>query len=98
MIGYTLEITMEDGDGRHAVVVPITARAVVDFERKFKKGIVRAFAEDMMVEHQMWLAWRCLQLAGHVVKPFDEWLDVANPDSELQRKGGDPLPVGDTPI
>ena len=67
---------------------PVTPKVEVDFERKFGVGIGKAFAEQKR-EHQHYLCWLAMKQAGHVVKPFDGWLDtVENTEVTVQQ---DPL-------
>ena len=53
---------------------PVTPKVEVEFERKFGLGIGKAFQEQKR-EHQHYLCWLAMKQAGHVVKPFDGWLD-----------------------
>lgn len=54
---------------------PVTPKVEVEFERKFGLGIGKAFAEQKR-EHQHYLCWLAMKQAGHVVKPFDGWLET----------------------
>lgn len=54
---------------------PVTPKVEVEFERKFGAGIGKAFQEQKR-EHQHYLCWLAMKQAGHVVKPFDGWLET----------------------
>jgi len=71
MIGVSLQIEIPD----ETYTIPVTARGAVNFERQFKMGITKAFADQQKIEHLYWLGWEQTRLSGRVVKPFDSWLD-----------------------
>ena len=74
MAANRLTITKTDGTSR---TVPITPKVIVAFEREFKCGLATAFdaTRDPKMEHIYWLGWKAEHMAGHVVKPFDAYLD-----------------------
>jgi hypothetical protein len=74
MAAHRLTITKTDGSVR---TVPITPKVIVAFEREFKCGMSSAFNPDRdpKMEHIYWLGWKAEHMAGHVVKPFDGYLD-----------------------
>jgi hypothetical protein len=91
MIGITLRVAMSDVD---VVEVDVTPRAAVDFERHFKIGFLRAFAQNQLLEHVYYLGWDCLRLSGRAVKSFEEWLDdVATVEVVLSDEAA-PDPLG----
>jgi hypothetical protein len=67
-----LTVTKTDGSVR---TFPVTPKVIVAFEREFKQGLVSAYSNDNRMEHTYWLAWKAEHAAGHVVKPFDGYLD-----------------------
>jgi hypothetical protein len=71
MIGVSLQVSLPG----EMVVVPVTPRAAVNFERHFKMSLTKAITEQQMMEHIYYLAWECIRLSGRVVKPFDGWLE-----------------------
>ena len=71
MIGISLQVSLPG----EVVVVPVTPRAAVNFERHFKISLTKAISEQQMMEHIYYLAWECVRLSGRVVKPFDGWLE-----------------------
>lgn len=71
MIGVSLQVSMPG----EVIVVPITPRAAVNFERNFKVSLTKAIVEEERLEHIYYLAWECVRLSGRVVKPFDGWLE-----------------------
>lgn len=98
MIGFTFQITLASQET--PVNVPVTARAVVDWERHHKMGVIKGFGGvDQRTEHALWMAWRCMQLAGHTVKPFDDWIDAEDPEVTIIGRSAksDPLSGGGTP-
>lgn len=75
MIGVSLQVAMPG----EVIVVPVTPRAAVNFERNFKVSLTKAIVEEEKMEHIYYLAWEAVRLSGRVVKPFDSWLeDVLN--------------------
>lgn len=93
MIGLSLEVTPLDGD---AWIVPVTPRAAVEFERHWKLGMPKAFTDEQRLEHVLWLGWKCTHLAGHVVKPFDEWLDGITAVDFVAKDSRRPFAGGDS--
>lgn len=71
MIGAAIRIVLPD----ETVVVPITARVAINFERQFKEGLIKAFREHERFEHLYFLAWEALKASGRVVKPFEEFVN-----------------------
>jgi hypothetical protein len=71
MIGVSLKIETPE----ETYTIPVTARGAINFERQFKTGITKAFADQQKMEHLYWLGWEQTRLSGKVVKPFDTWLD-----------------------
>jgi hypothetical protein len=69
----TLKITPVTGD---VIVVPVVPKVIVAAERHFKTTMAKLFSqESMSYEAMMWLGWQAMQASGHIVKPFDDWLD-----------------------
>lgn len=75
--------------GEPEATFDVTPRVVVDFERFYKTGIGKAFADEQRLEHVYWLAWTAERHAGTTVPPFDAWLATVL-DVELE--------TGDTPL
>lgn len=73
MMGLKLRVVTTEGELGEFVVTP---KVQVEFERHFKIGVGKAFAQEQRVEHMYWLAWKAVHAAGHNVKPFDSWLDA----------------------
>lgn len=71
MIGLNVRVVMPE----ESVVVPVTPRVAVNFERQFKIGLAKAFATEQRLEHMYYLGWEAMKAAGHVVKPFEGFLD-----------------------
>lgn len=68
-----LRVTVSEGDSYDLNIGP---KAIVEVERHFKKSMAQLFsAENASYEALCYVAWRGSQLAGKVVKPFDEWLN-----------------------
>jgi len=63
---WKLTVTMT---GEPPVVVAVTPRVILDFEREFKVGLVGAMSNEMRLEHMFWLGWKSMHRAGHVVRP-----------------------------
>lgn len=57
------------------LTLPVKPRTVLAFERKFGMGMAKAFSTDQRHEHIYFLGWEAMRSSGHVVKPFDAWLD-----------------------
>lgn len=69
----TLKITPNKGE---PITVPVSPKVIVAAERHFKTTMSKLFSQDSMsYEAMMWLGWQAMQADGHVVKPFDDWLD-----------------------
>ena len=77
---WKLTVTMT---GEPPVVVAVTPRVILDFEREFKVGLVGAMSNEMRLEQMFWLGWKSMHRAGHVVRPFDAWCEDLE-DIELQ--------------
>ena len=71
MISLTLRVVTADSERDYR----LTPAVVVAFERQFGLGIGKAFAAEQKAEHVYWLAWKCIQQSGSVVKPFEGWLE-----------------------
>jgi hypothetical protein len=69
-----MSLAVVRGDGER-VVVPVTPKVVVAVERQFHKSMSALFGDDISMEVLSWTAWKACHHAGHVVTPFDEWLD-----------------------
>jgi hypothetical protein len=55
----------------------LTPRVIVAFEQQYGKGMPKLLGEEQKVEHVYWLAWKCMQSNGVIVKPFGpEFLDT----------------------
>jgi len=85
MIGILLKVTTDDEE----IVVPITPKSAIEFERFFKMGLPKAFTQEQKMEHLFWLGWACVRASGRTVKPFDTWIEsvrnvelVANSDAD----------------
>jgi hypothetical protein len=87
MDGLFIKVKLSDGYENSFSLRPKT---IVAFEQKFGKGFGKLLGDDQKIEHIYWLAWKCLQENGVLVKPFDSgFLDTlesaefdANPNSE----------------
>jgi hypothetical protein len=87
MDGLFIKVKLSDGYENSFSLRPKT---IVAFEQKFGKGFGKLLGDDQKIEHIFWLAWKCLQENGVVVKPFDGgFLDTlesaefdTNPNSE----------------
>ena len=55
--------------------VPVTPKVIVAAERQFAKPMTQLFGQDASYEALCWADWKGSHVSGHVVKPFDEWLD-----------------------
>jgi hypothetical protein len=74
MDGLAIKIKTTDGA---EVTYKLTPRIIVAFEQQFGAGMPKLLGEQQKVEHIYWLAWKALQVNGHVVKPFTpEFLDT----------------------
>jgi hypothetical protein len=55
----------------------LTPRVIVAFEQQYGKGMPKLLGEEQKIEHVYWLAWKCMQSNGVIVKPFGpEFLDT----------------------
>jgi len=55
----------------------LTPRVIVAFEQQYGKGLPKLLGEEQKIEHVYWLAWKCMQSNGVIVKPFGpEFLDT----------------------
>jgi hypothetical protein len=71
----------------------LTPRVIVAFEQQFGKGLPKLIGGEQRIEHVYWLAWKSMQVAGLVVKPWPDFLDTiksaeldADPSSESTAK------------
>jgi hypothetical protein len=73
MDGLAVKIKTTDGV---EVSYKLTPRIIVAFEQQFGAGMPKLLGEQQKVEHIYWIAWKALQVNGHVVKLFGpEFLD-----------------------
>jgi hypothetical protein len=71
-----LSIKVKTTDGVEASY-KLTPRVIVAFEQQYGKGLPKLLAEEQKIEHVFWLAWKCLQTSGVVVKPWGpDFLDT----------------------
>jgi hypothetical protein len=71
-----LGIKVKTTDGNEASY-KLTPRVIVAFEQQYGKGMPKLLGEEQKVEHVYWLAWKCMQSNGVIVKPFGpEFLDT----------------------
>lgn len=87
MITLSIEVVMADGTSD---AYPVTPRVQVEFERHFKTSMIGAFSGEPHIEHLYWMGWRSMHAAGHVVKPFDQWLEQVASVSPVD-EGATPL-------
>lgn len=74
MDGLAIKIKTTDGV---EVSYKLTPRIIVAFEQQFGGGMPKLLGTDQKVEHIYWMAWKALQVNGHVVKLFGpEFLDT----------------------
>jgi hypothetical protein len=71
MASFNVQVVI--GDQTH--IFPVKPRTVLAFERKFAMGMGKAFTQDQRHEHIYFLGWESMRSSGHVVKPFEAWLD-----------------------
>jgi hypothetical protein len=71
MASFNVQVTIADQNH----VFPVRPRTVLAFERKFGMGMAKAFGTDQRHEHIYFLGWEAMRSSGHVVKPFETWLD-----------------------
>lgn len=93
MLALKLRIKMA---GEAPVTVPVLPVTQVAFERQYSTGIGQAFSDNIRLEYLYWLGWKSMHHAGHVVKPFDGWLEdveaVETVDDEAEMR-----PLAGTP-
>lgn len=74
MLGWRMTVTKTDGTEAEYHIGPTIITA---FERQFKTGLPKAFANDQKLEHLFWLAWDSERRSGTTVPPFgDDYLDT----------------------
>lgn len=66
-----LRVVPSNGEAYDVNVTPLV---IVSAERQFGKGMQQLFGESASYEALCWAAWKASHVSGHVVKPFDEWL------------------------
>jgi ribulose bisphosphate carboxylase small subunit len=86
MISLTLRVKTEDTSGDFTV----GPKTQVAFEREWKIGLTKAFADQQKVEHVYWLAWKAMHDGGAVVKPFETWLETVE---SVEMVGADEAPL-----
>ena len=67
MDGLGIKVKTTDGN---EVTYKLTPRVIVAFEQQYGKGMPKLLGEEQKIEHVYWLAWKCMQSNGVVVKPF----------------------------
>lgn len=71
-----LAIKVKTTDGVEATY-KLTPRVIVGFEQQYGKGMPKLLGEEQKIEHIYWLAWKSMQTAGIIVKPWGpEFLDT----------------------
>ena len=71
-----LSIKVKTTDGVEASF-KLTPRVIVAFEQQYGKGMPKLLGEEQRIEHVLWLAWKSMQTAGIVVKPWGpDFLDT----------------------
>jgi hypothetical protein len=71
-----LAIKVKTTDGVEASY-KLTPRVIVGFEQQYGAGMPKLLGEQQKVEHIYWLAWKSMQNAGIIVKPWGpEFLDT----------------------
>ena len=71
-----LSIKVKTTDGVEASF-KLTPRVIVAFEQQYGKGMPKLLGEEQRIEHVFWLAWKSMQTAGIVVKPWGpDFLDT----------------------
>ena len=74
MDGLGIKVKTTDGN---ETSYKLTPRVIVAFEQQYGKGMPKLLGEEQKVEHVDWLAWKCMQSNGVIVKPFGpEFLDT----------------------
>jgi hypothetical protein len=71
MASFNVQVVLNDQEH----MFPVKPRTVLAFERKFGMGLAKAFSTDQRMEHIYFLGWESMRSSGHVVKPFESWLD-----------------------
>ena len=64
-----LAIKVKTTDGVEATY-KLTPRVIVGFEQQYGKGMPKLLGEEQKIEHIFWLAWKSMQTAGIIVKPW----------------------------
>jgi hypothetical protein len=71
-----LAIKVKTTDGVEASY-KLTPRVIVGFEQQYGAGMPKLLGEQQKIEHIYWLAWKSMQIAGIIVKPWGpEFLDT----------------------
>jgi hypothetical protein len=71
-----LAIKVKTTDGVEATY-KLTPRVIVGFEQQYGAGMPKLLGEQQKIEHIYWLAWKSMQTAGIIVKPWGpEFLDT----------------------
>lgn len=71
-----LAVKVKTTDGVEATY-KLTPRVIVGFEQQYGKGMPHLLGQEQKIEHIFWLAWKSMQTAGIVVKPWGpEFLDT----------------------
>lgn len=74
MDGLGIKVKTVGGD---ETTYKLTPRVIVAFEQQYGKGMPKLLGEEQKIEHVYWLAWKCMQSNGVIVKPFGpEFLDT----------------------
>lgn len=87
----TMSVTRH-GTPQTVTIAPVD---IVAFERAFGIGFGKAFgnAEEMRLEHQLWMAWSASKRTGSTTESFDAWM------AEVEEIGqeADATPLDGTP-
>jgi hypothetical protein len=71
-----LAVKVKTTDGVEATY-KLTPRVIVGFEQQYGAGMPKLLGEQQKIEHIYWLAWKSMQTAGIIVKPWGpEFLDT----------------------
>jgi hypothetical protein len=71
-----LAIKVKTTDGVEATY-KLTPRVIVGFEQQYGAGMPKLLGEQQKIEHIYWLAWKSMQTAGIIVKPWGpDFLDT----------------------
>jgi hypothetical protein len=71
-----LAIKVKTTDGVEASY-KLTPRVIVGFEQQYGKGMPHLLGQEQKIEHIYWLAWKSMQTAGIIVKPWGaDFLDT----------------------